>query len=186
MNGYDFDKTIYEDDSTVDFYFYCIKRYKKTLVELPFTAVAGLAFFVRLLPKKTFKQIFFRFLRHIPDTEAAVEEFWKVHSYKIKDCYLKRKRTDDIIISASPEFLLAPVCTHATLIGSRVHPRTGKFTGENCFGQEKVNRLFAQFPGCTFEEFYSDSLSDAPLAALAQNAYLVTGNDCRPWPEDHR
>ena len=70
----------------------------------------------------------------------------------------------------------------AVLIASRVHPTTGLYTGENCFGPEKVFRLMEQCPGCTFEEFYSDSLSDTPLADLAERAYLVTGTACRLWP----
>ena len=34
MNVYDFDKTIYDGDSTAAFIKYCIKRYKKTLLML--------------------------------------------------------------------------------------------------------------------------------------------------------
>ncbi|HHX93430.1 MAG TPA: phosphoserine phosphatase [Clostridiales bacterium] len=182
MNGYDFDKTIYDGDSTVDFYLYSIRRHPGVLRALPRTAAAGLAYILGLRRKTAFKQTFYRFLRYIPDIDDAVADFWDAHRHKIKDCYLERKRPDDIIISASPEFLLAPVCRDAVLIASRVHPKTGLYTGENCFGPEKVVRLMEQCPGCTFEEFYSDSLSDTPLADLAERAYLVTGTACRLWP----
>ena len=33
MNIYDFDETIYDSDSTKDFYFYCLKKYPKILVK---------------------------------------------------------------------------------------------------------------------------------------------------------
>lgn len=32
MNIYDFDETIYDSDSTKDFYFYCLKKYPKILL----------------------------------------------------------------------------------------------------------------------------------------------------------
>ena len=35
INSYDFDKTIYDCDSSVDFYLYCLKRNKKVLLSLP-------------------------------------------------------------------------------------------------------------------------------------------------------
>ena len=34
------------------------------------------------------------------------------------------------------------------------------------------------------DEFYSDSLSDTPLARLADKAYLVTDGVLSEWPQD--
>ena len=31
INGYDFDETIYDGDSSVDFYFFCLRKNKKVL-----------------------------------------------------------------------------------------------------------------------------------------------------------
>lgn len=38
MNIYDFDETIYDSDSTKDFYFYCLKKYPKILLSVPIMA----------------------------------------------------------------------------------------------------------------------------------------------------
>ena len=35
INVYDFDKTIYDGDSSIDFYKYCLKNNKKVLLQLP-------------------------------------------------------------------------------------------------------------------------------------------------------
>jgi len=186
VNVYDFDKTIYEDDSTVDFYRYCVRNNKKVLLALPGTAVYGIAYLIGLCDKTTFKQVFFGFLKYLEDPSAMVDSFWSLHEHKIKKCYLRRKRPDDVIISASPEFLLRPVCGDVILIGSRVDPETGIFTGKNCFGQEKVDRLMERLPGCVPEEFYSDSLSDTPLAERSKRAYIVQGEQTIPWNEFQR
>ncbi|MBF1089242.1 MAG: haloacid dehalogenase-like hydrolase, partial [Solobacterium sp.] len=34
------------------------------------------------------------------------------------------------------------------------------------------------------ENFYSDSYSDTPLARIAENAYLVKGDNLLPWDKE--
>ena len=99
--------------------------------------------------------------------------------------YQAQRREDDVIVSASPEFLLAPIAAQlgARLIASRVDPFTGQYDGENCHGAEKVRRFQAEFGAAQPDAFYSDSLSDAPMARLATRAYLVRGERVLPWPE---
>lgn len=59
--------------------------------------------------KTDFKEKMYRFLTYC-DTEKDVNDFWKEYIGNIKPFYLKQKKDDDVIISASPEFLLKPVC----------------------------------------------------------------------------
>ena len=70
-----------------------------------------------------------------------------------------------------------------TCIASRVDPQTGKYDGLNCHGAEKVRRFREAFPDGVIERFYSDSLSDTPLARLASEAFLVSGEKLSPWPK---
>jgi putative flippase GtrA len=112
--------------------------------------------------------------------------FWAEKRGALKPWYLAQKKATDIIISASPEFLLNQiVCKelHLCLLASPVDANTGKFTGKNCRGEEKIHRLDAAFPGLQIGEFYSDSLSDAPLAARAKHAFFVEGRKRTPWAE---
>ena len=88
------------------------------------------------------------------------------------------------MISASPEFLIAPICRRlgiGTAMGSPVDIRTGRFSGPNCHGAEKVRRFRARFPEGRIDEFFSDSYSDAPLARMAKRSWLVKGERLAPW-----
>lgn len=184
VNAYDFDKTIYDGDSTADFYRYCLKKYKKTLVFLFPNMIYGVFFLLKLMKKTNFKQRVYRFLWMIPDIDKALEDFWKTHKQKIKTFYLQQRRPDDFIISASPEFLLKPMIDELGLrylIASRVDKKTGFYTGLNCYGDEKVKRLKEQYPNVRIDAFYSDSRSDAPLAEISNRAFLVTGEHIGNW-----
>ena len=184
-NVYDFDQTVYSGDSTLHFYRYCARRHPGILLDLPVVGVwfAGMA--LGVVDKTRVKQRLYRFLTRVPDVDALIASFWDAHRCNLKRWYLDQKRVDDVIISASPEFLLRPVCEWlgVTLLASRVDVRTGRYTGLNCHGKEKVARLYAAIPGMEIARFYSDSLSDAPLAQLAQQAYLVKGEELLPWPK---
>ncbi|MBQ5398750.1 MAG: HAD-IB family phosphatase [Ruminococcus sp.] len=183
MNVYDFDNTIYRGDSTADFYIFCLKRHKRILLLAPSLLGAVTKFYIFKRGTKTdMKEKMYRFLRY-SNAERDVEEFWDSHIKNIKTFYLERQREDDLIISASPYFLLGPICERLgikRLIASDVDPVTGKYTGINCHGEEKV-RLFRERYREEIDEFYSDSQSDAPLAKIAGKAFLVKGNEISEW-----
>ena len=140
-------------------------------------------FFLYILGVKTktqFKEKMYRFLTYVPDIDSALNDFWNVNEHKVKFWYKDRQKDDDIIISASPEFLLKPICERLgikNLMASKVDKHTGLYDGENCWGEEKVKRLYEKFPNAKCEEFYSDSLSDTPLAELADKAMIIRENE---------
>ena len=184
MNAYDFDKTIYDGDSTADFYLFSLKRHPKILLLAPSLLGSAARYYAFKSGTKTqFKEVMYCFLRYC-DTERDVADFWNKNKAKIKRYYLSQQKPDDVIISASPEFLLQPICNRLginSLIASRVDPKTGKYTGENCHGKEKVLRFRKLFPNTQIEEFYSDSHSDDPLAEIAKKAFLVKGEQLSEW-----
>ena len=104
MNVFDFDKTIYDGDSTRDFFVYCLKKYPKTWKTLPRTGSCGMLFLLRLMSKTRFKQNFYRFVRCVPQIEQAVEAFWDSHMGCIQDWYCAIRQAGDLVISASPSF----------------------------------------------------------------------------------
>ena len=184
MNVYDFDKTIYRGDSTADFYLFSLKRHKKILLLTPSLLASVVRFYVLKKGTKTdFKQVMYRFFFFFY-TERDVSDFWQKNESKIKAFYLKQQQPDDVIISASPVFLLAPICQSKGirhLIASKVNPKTGVYSGINCQGDEKVRRFYETFPDGVIDEFYSDSYSDTPLAELSKKAFLVDGESVSPW-----
>ena len=120
----------------------------------------------------------------MPDVREEVERFWLTHDKNLKDWYFAQKREDDLIISASPEFLLEPLMKRLelTMIASRVVAETGVYEGLNCHGEEKVRRMRELYPETEIDGFYSDSKSDTPLAKLARSAYFVTGDEISTFP----
>ena len=66
-------------------------------------------------------------------------------------------------------------------MASKVDIHTGKYDGLNCHGEEKVIRFHEVYPDQKVENFYSDSRSDTPMAKLAEHAWLVNGDERRPW-----
>lgn len=186
MNIYDFDKTIYDGDSTADFIKFCAKRYKKTWLTLIPTAWAFLLYAIGVYGKTRFKEKMYRFLRYVPDIDTALKEFWDIHERNILDYYKMQRDKEDIVISASPEFLLKPICKRLgveKLIASKVDKYTGIYTGENCWGDEKTKRLSEEYGIERCDKFYSDSFSDTPLAEIADEAYIVRKNVLTSWNE---
>lgn len=184
MNVYDFDQTIFDGDSTLLFYLFCLRKHPTLLHEFPGQFQAFIKYKMGKIEKREFKEKFYCFLKKVPDIKTAVNDFWDEKQYRIKEWYKVRQRKDDLIISASPEFLLEEICRRLSivnLIASKVDQNTGKFLSENCYGKEKVNRFLKEFPETELKEFYSDSYSDEPMAVLAKDAFIVKGSKIMRW-----
>ena len=186
MNVYDFDKTIYDGDSTLDFYLFVLKKKPELIKYLPVQVLGFIKYLFGMCTKLEFKEKFYFFLNGIDYIDNLIEVFWDEKQLKIKEWYLKSKKDSDLIISASPTFLLEPICKRVGikhLIASEVNKKTGVCEGENCYGEEKVIRLKKEFKDSVIDQFYSDSLSDAPLSLLADKRFIVSGNKIIKWEE---
>ena len=184
MNVYDWDDTIYRGDSTFGMVGYAYVHRPKTLLSIPRTAICGLLFVLHLMPKLTFKQNLYHMFVFIPDMDQFIEEYTSSHLNHVKQWYLDQQKPDDLVISASPEFLIRSFCTKigiSNVMASKVDMHTGKYDGLNCHGVEKVRRFHEVYPDQKVENFYSDSRSDTPMAKLAEHAWLVNGDERRPW-----
>ena len=184
MNVFDFDGTIYHGDSSKDFFFYCLKHYPKTRAKILPVLWYGAGFGLGIVKKKIFKQKLFSIVQKIPDIDKAVLDFWEEHRKNIKNWYMEMKEGTDIIISASPEFLLAPICAELgveCMMATKVDKTTGLFDGENCHGKQKVTRFYEQYPNAEVDNFYSDMYCDTPLALISKKAFIVKGEKLSPW-----
>lgn len=187
MNVYDFDGTIYAGDSTVDFWKYCVRKYPEILLALPAAVLYGAAFRLGLCPREVFKEKFYTFLRFVPNVHWEVEQFWDEEIKKVAPWYLEQHYAADVIISASPEFLIQPVCRRLNVacIASKVNPKTGRLEGPNCRGREKVLRFYQQYPDGTVDKFYSDSRSDRFMAEISKCAFLVKKGTIQKWEDSY-
>lgn len=186
MNVYDFDQTIYNGDSTIKFYYFCIKKRPIILFCIPRQIFAATMYLLNIYSKKKFKEKFYCFFKYIPNIDKFVDEFWKREYKNINNWYLKQKENSDVIISASPSFLLKKATNMldiSTLIASEVNKHTGKYIGNNCYGEEKAKRFLEHYPNSKIENFYSDSFSDQPMADLSENAYIVCKEGIFDWTQ---
>lgn len=179
INLYDFDNTIYNGDSSTHFFFYSLKKYPRIIKVVPKIISYALKYKLNKCSKTEMKEVIFSFVKYIPDIDTHIDSFWNTHKKNIKKFYMETKHDKDVIISASPEFLLKSITEELgvkLLIGSKVDKKTGKFTGLNCHGEEKVVRLNKELKKYKVMSAYSDSFSDIPILKLAKKQYLVKGN----------
>ena len=183
MNVYDFDKTIYPGDSATHFWWFLVRRHPAALPMAAGAIPAG----IRCLTEKSgdarqrgrlrgqLKERLFAVLRRVPDPEGEVTAFWDSHLDRVYPWYINRRREDDVVISASPEFLIAEACRRLGIacIATPVEMTTGELRGPNCWGPEKPRRFRETYGDAPVEEFYSDSYSDRPMMELAREGFLM-------------
>lgn len=182
---YDFDGTIYDGDSSVDFFIFCIKKYPSLLLHIIYIMPYFMWHYIGKIDITTFKEKVFSFLTKIENTKELVDLFWEENQNKIKKFYLEKEHKNELIISASPYFLLSPLKEKFgfDLIASDVDIKTGKFNKPNCRGKEKISRMDETYKEYKVLEMYSDSLHDKPLLDLADKAYFVVGDNLYNYDE---
>ncbi len=190
MNVYDFDKTIFYPNSISLFILKSIKKYPSLIIKyLPKTCLFFMGYVFKIKTLSQMVEQLFSFVRFIPDIDTEIKFFWENNGNRVSEWYLKQKRDDDLIISASPEFFLKPFTDGlgVGLICTQADKSTGKLNGRCCYGKQKIKNLLKEgyFIANQVDNFYSDSVSDTPLALCAEHAYLVKnkGRTVIPWPE---
>lgn len=176
MNGYDFDETILKGNSVRRFFCYCWLRLPYLIIYIPVLIAAVI--FKRCVTSNAYYNMLTYFVKLIPNKEKFVRKFWDKNIGKIKQWYYEQKRDDDIIISASPAYLIDEACKRIGVnsIATPVDLRTCKVIGGNhCYGKEKPTFYRERFGDTPLETFYSDSMSDEPMFKLAKRGYLVKG-----------
>ncbi len=190
MNVYDFDNTVYDGESTFDFFLYCLKRRPK-LVRFLFPVVSGLLRYkMRLVSREDFAALaeknMFGMLRLCPDYRTLVERFWDQNMRKIKPFYWERKQADDVIMTASFDFLIEPCLARLGVkhaICSSADLAEGKVT-RLCFRENKPLLFDELFPETHADAFYTDSLNDLPMLKHALHGYYVRGRRIYPLSVD--
>ena len=187
MNVYDFDGTIFPTDCTIDFCFWCMKRHPKLWFTFAPKAIKNLILRkTGKMPEYLMQRKFFSDLTLIDDFDVQIERYWDKNEKKIAPWYLKQKRPDDLIISASPTCIIGPIANRLGVdyIATEFDREYGVFLNNLMYAREKSKYIFDHgFP--MIENFYSDSLSDTPLALCAEKAYLVKdkASTLVDWPD---
>lgn len=172
---YDFDKTVYPQDSETVFLFFCILHRPWLILLSPWLLLNLILFFLGFGDQ--FKGRCFSFLRFIDGEKMAVK-FWENQQKNIYPIFNPENRERPVVVcSASPEFFLRPICEKYdvhTLIATRMDPKTGRIDGYNCKDKQKPIRLAETLPDAEFINVYSDSLkNDVHIFELGKKCYLA-------------
>lgn len=186
MNAYDFDNTIYDGESIVDFFLFCLKKDIKLLKYLPNIIFLLFKYKLNLVNIETILNFVNKFSASFfngnkTDYNKLAEEFWLRNEKKLKPQFLKKLKRDDLIITGCPNFLLDHIkdklktkniiCTIFDL-----EKRQLEFL---CFGENKVKEYKKQYENKSINKFYTDSLADIPFMKISDEVYLVKNNNIK-------
>jgi phosphatidylglycerophosphatase C len=185
---FDFDGTITTKDTLLEFIKYSKGRFKFTLgfllnspwlVAFRLKLISNqaakeriLTWFFRNTPLSDFQQICNQFAEDIIPKLLRPKAMEEIET-------LRKKGATIVVVSASPENWIRPWAgsLEIELIATRLQVKentlTGKITGKNCHGREKVNRIHElyQLPDYSIVYAYGDSSGDKPMLQLANTAF---------------
>lgn len=195
---FDVDYTLTKKETLMELYFFMLKKNPRFLKHLPRSLVSVFFYAFKIYDAKKAKENFIYFIDGIHEEEMKelIKEFYEKRLSKIiyKDAYdmmkkLKSEGYKIYLISASAEFYLNELYNIKEvdrIIGTKFKCENGIYRsfieGNNCKGQEKVERLIKAIKEekteVDFKNSYmfSDSLSDLPLFNLVGNPYLINYN----------
>lgn len=179
MNSYDFDDTIIKGNCWRSFYFYCLLHFPYIALLLVVQVFFALFYLLHLVDNRKFSSVMSWYLIFIPNKEKQVEKFWDKNQKRVKKWYLDRRQDDDFVISASPRFLVEPMCKRLGIkcIASEMDIRTGQYVGPYYYGPMKVYGYELYFTNTPLKAYYSDSFTDTPMWKICQEGWLVEGEE---------
>ena len=183
MNLYDFDNTIFKGDSSVKLIKYSFVRHP---IMLTISSIKAFKELIKGSSLGSIKSELFSFVKKIPDLDSYINKFILKNKKHIKKFYLERQKDDDVVISASFDFLIIPFCHSIgikNVIATKYDTKNGCIIGKNCKGEEKVKRFNEKYKNAKVSEAYSDSLNDIPMFKLAKKAYLVKNEEITLYEE---
>ena len=185
---FDFDGTLTQDDTMIQFICY-YKGVLSLMIGLLLNFPWLLAYKLGIYPNWKAKQrLFAYFFKH-----NKYEEFRKIGVDFAKIIRIKKPQLLELqhfqnqgatiyVVSASIEEWVRPFCKElgvinvlATQIEVENGFITGNFLTKNCYGQEKVNRLLEVEPDRSSYELYAfgDSCGDSEMLAFADKGFKV-------------
>ena len=173
VNVYDFDGTIYLDNSLKEFSIFCAKKKPIILICFPIQMFFLLLFRLNITKDLSHFYLFLRLLKK-SEKENLIKEFWDLNEDKVCKWYLDQKKETDIIVSASPEFLIKEISNRlgVSCIASDISIETGK-NYRTCRGKDKVVMFYEKYPNTIINESYGNAKSDYYIMEEGKCGYFV-------------
>lgn len=176
-NLYDFDGVIYRGNCSFDFFMYCLTYYPNIFKYVPRYVVDYILIKNRLIDIDNKSYDFCRFLLDVKDVDDLILSFWNHNITKINKWYKEQMKSNDLIITESPDFLMNPICEYLNIesLSSVVDKNTGIVT-MFCYRENKATVLEKKYPNQIFNSFYTDNIyDDRFLFDSANTVYCVKG-----------
>ncbi|MCQ2604327.1 MAG: haloacid dehalogenase-like hydrolase [Spirochaetia bacterium] len=187
MNVYDFDETLFTGDSEQRFFNFIFAKKGFFLYKINWH-FWDMLLRMKAVTKTVAREHEYSFLKKIDrdgNLEHLLEEYWDQVEKYMKKWYASRKRSDDVIASGTPAFLMEPICRRLNvrgLVATPMDKRTGKIDGMFAIGEYKLQNYRKHYGDTPIDEFYSDTWSDRFLADQAARAYVIhDGEEISEW-----
>lgn len=187
MNAYDFDGTIFPSNCTIGFAIWCMNRHPKLwLTYAPHATKSCFQYkFGKIKSYRMLREVY-SYLKYVDDFDVQIERYWDKNERRISPWYLEQKQPDDLIISASPSCIIEPIARRlgVSFAATDYDRELGVLVNNLMYAREKARYIIDHgFP--VIDHFYSDSLSDTPLALCAEHAHLVSkgASKVTDWPK---
>jgi phosphoserine phosphatase len=180
MVVFDFDKTLINEDSL--FGFYKIVHGDGIIFKLKrgFLILAAIFYKFQFINNDKLKSIgIYLFLKGKSKKELLKASDIYAKSLILNSIYhkifLKTKKEDRIIVSASPQIYLNRIFPGEKVLGTTFKYKNGvlKNLKFNCYNKNKLEKLFLLYPDISINKVYSDSFSDSPLFENSKKYYIV-------------
>ena len=111
MDAYDFDNTIYDGESSFDFFKFCFTKDLRLIIFFPELLYRLFQYKINRLNEKDIRNTANKIInlyvkRNNMDYNSIIKEFWNKHYKKIKKDFINRIDENDLIITGCPDFLL--------------------------------------------------------------------------------
>lgn len=187
---FDFDNTLINKNTLFDF-FYSTFSFRKFISCLIYLSPSVFKYLIGIIPNNTLKEKMLTFyLKGIPENYfnklcvAYKERLSKIVNTEALKRLLWHKKQNHciLIISASPEDWILPWAEQYTneVLATKLNKKNGILTGEllgkNCYGPEKVKRLFEKYPDRSKYTLYvyGDGASDNDILKIADYPFKGT------------
>ena len=177
MKVFDFDNTIYDGESVVDFVYFMmdkkeqLKKYKGIVDKLL------KLYELNLLSPGLMESVANKYKGEVnypkETIEKYIEEFWKIN--KIRKEMLDKIGKEDVIMTTSPNVLIDPIkkkLKTKNIYTSIVNIET-KELEFMCYKENKAKKFKEIYGDTVIDELYTDNYADKPLMKLARVVYLI-------------
>lgn len=179
VNVFDFDNTIYDGETLVDYIMYYIKHDPKIWKYVPKLLIIAMKDKFHLFTFEEALHAYADFLEGyyvtLENPAENIVDFWDKNEHRIKPWYNEVRSDTDIIVSGTLDFILEEIAKRVgfkNYVGSSIDNNTGKFK-RLCFLENKVTLFHEVFPDYEIENFYTDSMNDKAMMDIAEHVFLV-------------